>query len=433
MKTNEAKPFRLPGSCRIALCATLGALLAGACGGTVGSKSPSIGSESHFLAYCEQGCGPGLDCIGGICTRACLTDQASCSDLATNAACTNQSVEPGEVAVCDVSCGSGGSCAALGADYACDHGYCRKPLSNGSAGSGNAGTGGSSGSGDCYPVGRYGNGKEGGYKPCCPGLTQLFTFVQGYVNGESTPSCVAPTGSNSYSCIQGICGDGICEDAEAPCGCGLDCPDSNWRAHPSECQPLRDQSPPPDVREISFTNTGSVDLYIQPPKPDCLGQYPLYDLLRDGQGINVAGILFCGSSCQQVMDEGWPYTRGPVPAPCNTDCAGPSPVLIQAGQTLRQAVSLETVAQQLPRGCAEGIAVDSLDCFSRVIPQPGNYQLIVHAARQLECNSATDCECRPDANGACTNRSVSLRSADLSFTFPTSNYYQSQTFELSAP
>lgn len=95
MKKHEAKPFRLPGSCRIALGATLGTLLAGACGGTV-NKTPSIGSESHFLAYCEQGCGPGLDCIGGICTRPCLTGQASCTDLAANAACTNQSVEPGK-------------------------------------------------------------------------------------------------------------------------------------------------------------------------------------------------------------------------------------------------------------------------------------------------------------------------------------------------
>ena len=415
MKTNEATHLRRS-SWRIAFSAALGALLAGACGGTVGSKIPSIGSESHFLAYCGDGCGAGLDCIGGICTRSCLTDQTSCSDLAANAACTNQSVEPGQVAVCDVSCAGRSGCTALGTDYACDGGYCRKANGNGSAGSGGSSTGtggssaGGSASGDCNPLGRYEVGKEGGYKPCCPGLTQLQTLSEAYVNNETTRSCVQEP-LNSFACIQGFCGDGICEDAEAPCGCGVDCPDSNWRAHPSECESFRDQSPPPDVREISFTNTGSVPLYIQPPFPDCLNQYPLYELQRDGQSVNVAGILFCGFSCQQVMDEGWAYSdpRASIPGPCSKDCAGPAPVLIEPGQTSRQPVSLEVRAEQLPRGCAQGIAVDSIDCFSRVIPQPGNYQLIVRAAR---------------APGA---------SPDLVFTFPTSNYYQSQTFEISAP
>ena len=58
----------------------------------------------------------------------------------------------------------------------------------------------------------------------------------------------------------------------------------------------------------------------------------------------------------------------------------PAPVLIQAGQTVRQPVSLEVVSQQLPRGCAEGITPDSVECFSRAIPQPGNYQLLLHGA-----------------------------------------------------
>lgn len=414
MKTNEATNLRLSGW-RIAFSAALGALLAGACGGTVGSKAPSIGSESHFLAYCGDGCGPGLDCIGGICTRSCLTDQATCSDLAAGAACTNQSVEPGEVAVCDVSCAGGSSCATLGTDYACDGGYCRQARSNGTAGSGNAGAGGNgtggSASGDCNPVGRYEVGKEGGYKPCCPGLTQLQTLSEAYVNNESTRSCVQEP-LNSFSCIQGTCGDGICEDAEAPCGCGVDCPDSNWRAHPSECEIYRDQSPPPDVREISITNTGSVPLYIHPFSPDCLSQFPLLEVQRGGQTVSLADGLQCQFSCQKVLDEGWPYgdPRMPAPALCGADCAGPVPVLIQPGQTLQQPASLEAVAQQLPRSCAQGITSDSISCFSRAIPQPGNYQIIVRATH-----------------------SANEFPADLVFTFPTSNYYQSQTFEISAP
>src|SRR6476659_9428996 len=125
MKTNDAKHLRLPGSCRLALGATLGVLIAGACGGVL-DRNPITGSESHFLAYCADGCGPGLDCIGGICTRPCLTGTTSCSDLASSAACTNLSVEPGQVAICDVSCAGEDSCTALGEDYACNQGFCRQ-------------------------------------------------------------------------------------------------------------------------------------------------------------------------------------------------------------------------------------------------------------------------------------------------------------------
>ena len=419
VKTNEAKPFRLPGSCRIALGTLLGALLVGACGGTVG-KAPSIGSESHFLAFCAQDCGPGLDCIGGICTRACLTDQSSCADLAANAACTNQSVEPGRVAVCDLSCADGNSCAALGADYACDSGYCRQLATNSSAESA-----------DCNPVGHYEVGKEGGYKPCCPGLTQLQTQVEGYIGDESTPSCWQPP-LNSFSCIQGTCGDGICEEAEAPCGCGVDCPDSNWRANPSECEPFRDQSPPPDIREISITNTGSVPLYIRV-SGECPGFSQLFEVQRDGQKLEMPA--FCpDDGCQWVLDRGWSYGPRSTPTTCFIDCAKPHPISIAPGETRREQVGLEAVAQQLPRSCAEGISTDSVQCFSYVIPQPGNYQLIVRATRDLQCLSGGDCDCRPDTDGACLNGNVSSPDSDpLVFTFSTNNYYQSQTFEISAP
>jgi len=256
------------------------------------AASPSIGSESHFLAYCEQGCGPGLDCIGGICTRPCLTDRAGCSDLAANADCTNQSVEPGEVAVCDVSCAGAGGCAALGADYACDQGYCRQASGSGV-------------SGDCYPVGRYAVGPgEAEDKPCCPGLTQLPTLVESNVNDEPTPSCVQEPLHRYFSCIQGSCGDGICEDAEAPCGCGVDCPDSNWRTRPSFCEVYPDQSPPPDVREISITNTGSVPLYIGR-SGDCPYFSRLFEVQRDGQKLENPDCPDAG--CQYVMDNGWGY------------------------------------------------------------------------------------------------------------------------------
>src|SRR5688572_13801134 len=110
MKTNERTVVWL----RVASVAIGLAGLAGACGGTASSPQPAVGSESHFLARCSGECGGGFDCIGGICTRSCITEGESCTDLGASVACTNESVEPGEVAVCDARCTTESECAPLG-------------------------------------------------------------------------------------------------------------------------------------------------------------------------------------------------------------------------------------------------------------------------------------------------------------------------------
>ena len=97
--------------------------LAVACGGATDNGQSS--GESHFLDYCASSCGEGLDCISGICTRGCLVGEAQCAALNPDATCTNESVEPGSVAVCDVACQSTSDCAALGAEHQCKDGYCR--------------------------------------------------------------------------------------------------------------------------------------------------------------------------------------------------------------------------------------------------------------------------------------------------------------------
>jgi hypothetical protein len=100
--------------------------LAGACGGTASSPRSVVGSESHFLAQCSGECGGGFDCIGGICTRGCVTETASCGALGAGVECTNESIEPGEVAVCDARCTTESECAPLGSGYRCDAGFCRR-------------------------------------------------------------------------------------------------------------------------------------------------------------------------------------------------------------------------------------------------------------------------------------------------------------------
>ena len=86
------------------------ALVVAACGGTIGKRT--AGGESHFLKACPGDCGAGLECISGVCTRGCVVGKSECSDLAPGATCTNQSIEPGRVAVCDLACDRDRDCNA---------------------------------------------------------------------------------------------------------------------------------------------------------------------------------------------------------------------------------------------------------------------------------------------------------------------------------
>ena len=115
-----------------------------ACGGMLGK--PTVGGESHFLQRCSEGCGE-LDCVADLCTRICLVDESSCSDLAPRATCTNASVEPGAVAVCDLTCGGDADCAGLGAAFGCSGGFCR-PVASAIGRESDSGSGGSSGTVD---------------------------------------------------------------------------------------------------------------------------------------------------------------------------------------------------------------------------------------------------------------------------------------------
>ncbi len=99
-------------------------LLLVACGGVV--SKPQGGGESHFLERCVEDCSDGLECVAEVCTRGCLVGESSCADLEPTAVCTDQSIEPGAIAVCDIGCSSAGDCAGLGSGFGCAAGFCRK-------------------------------------------------------------------------------------------------------------------------------------------------------------------------------------------------------------------------------------------------------------------------------------------------------------------
>ncbi len=136
-----------------------------ACGGVVGK--PHVGGESHFLRHCGDGCGPGLECVADICTRSCRVDASDCADLAASATCTNASIEPGAIAVCDLACQTTATCRELGSDFTCESGFCRGPIPTepGPGGGGSASTGGSASGGSAVTVG----GTESGGTPAVGG------------------------------------------------------------------------------------------------------------------------------------------------------------------------------------------------------------------------------------------------------------------------
>jgi hypothetical protein len=89
---------------------------------------------------------------------------------------------------------------------------------------------------ECRGPGRYEAGKEGSYRPCCRGLTEVFYQQAGYVN--DVPQCWSPP-LRIYACVRGTCGDGVCEPGEAaPCGCVDDCPSAVWG--PQDAGPPKD-------------------------------------------------------------------------------------------------------------------------------------------------------------------------------------------------
>jgi hypothetical protein len=74
---------------------------------------------------------------------------------------------------------------------------------------------------DCAGPGVHQRGKEGG-PSCCADLNAYYRLV---VSDPDELTCREPVGHAEFACIEGRCGDNICEAGErGPCGCTLDCP-----------------------------------------------------------------------------------------------------------------------------------------------------------------------------------------------------------------
>jgi hypothetical protein len=100
----------------------------------------------------------------------------------------------------------------------------------GAGGSSDAGDGlGSRDAGSCLGPGRYEKADGDAHTLCCGEL--LYSEVPQSNLGRECEDAPLP----SYACVRGSCGDGICEEGEAPtCGCTLDCPQAAWVNSPGD-------------------------------------------------------------------------------------------------------------------------------------------------------------------------------------------------------
>jgi len=99
------------------------------------STAPPTGGETHFLRWCATdgaACGPGLQCVCGVCTVPC-SESDSCAGY-PDAACVGSGADACTDApaagICDVGCSDDTECLVLSPTHRCEGNVCRAPAPN---------------------------------------------------------------------------------------------------------------------------------------------------------------------------------------------------------------------------------------------------------------------------------------------------------------
>ena len=86
--------------------------------------------------------------------------------------------------------------------------------------------------------------------------------------------------------------------------------------------------------------------------------------------------------------------------PPGGDCIGPPPAVpLEPGQSIVEPARLEWGAERLPRACATGITSEAVNCYKRVIPPPGPYDLAVLVSDQADCTPPACTPVRAEVSG----------------------------------
>lgn len=364
-----------------------------ACGGALGSRI--AGGESHFLRQCGDECGRGLDCVSGVCTRGCLVGEDKCTDLAAAAVCTDASIEPGALAVCDVSCENDAGCAALGEAFTCEDGFCRGPLLLGQLPAGSAGAGGNGGNGASAgsgtgAVSTGGKPATGFFSvPACSGLDRdgSLEMLAGGTPCPDGMSCVLDA-ETSGRIPPGIC---VGDAAVGACASAGECPEGFDCTAAGDCSPKRARCVPGD---------GALCDVATPPK--C--SYGYAHSFSGDENTACYGpcvpVERCGCSNDDecpagtVCDTGLGHCQQPLPWQPPNECAPPHNVETCEGD-LEVIAFADGACRRTKSGGCEGATFHTMEecmavCEGRPVPNPcpeGREQHI----KCIECLPADGC------------------------------------------
>lgn len=307
------------------------------CGGR--THGVETGGETGFLEACgsDADCQSGL-CACGVCSRTC-EEETDCND--SRATCVSGAE------VCDGE--SRAVCLQKQAS-----------TEDASVGFQTTGQSTSSGSEDCHGPGHYEAGKGGEYRPCCEGLTEVLQL--GAAEGDDGPVCV-DLPLRVYACVEGTCGDGVCEVGEdVHCGCVDDCPGAAWGASDSTASDgTQSVSSCEDFScevELLSSSLGSVEVSLEVDGSFCPRSSFSGSALRlfhaaSGKPVLRGQYLWCGSECPPPVppvapppEDTKPFTwDGSVMAPNDTLACADGARACQTEQVQRYASSDRYIAR----------------------------------------------------------------------------------------
>jgi hypothetical protein len=195
-------------------------LIAAACGRATTTES----GETHFLISCDSGCGDGLQCLCGVCSKACDTS-SNCSDLGQSVTCVEHRGDACARVTksCDVECGNDADCRGVSSEHTCQAGLCRVPSAPLGIGGSSAGSSGGAGAGSSGSGGA-GASAGGGLESACSGCSIEDCAAPGACSNEAACDLV---GCSSVLIDENACFRPACS-TDADCATAARCTGSYW-------------------------------------------------------------------------------------------------------------------------------------------------------------------------------------------------------------
>jgi hypothetical protein len=162
---------------------------------------------------------------------------------------------------------------------------------------------------------------------------------------------------------------------------------------PAQCDGFPNESGP--TIEVRFTNGTARPLYLGALTPGC-GPGSTFSV-RDSSGMTLEGPQFCSSSCQDIA-------RGPAISCPPMGCAVSSVVTLLPGESTGQEWhGVYMKDELLPAACTQ--SREATTCSRVVAIEAGTFTFTASAATDIDCSPFGDgacTACMADPNGGCT-------------------------------